>query len=265
MESAMPLQTCCPSCGASYTLADDLLGKKARCKECRAYFVIAGHVVPAEGRGEVEVLEDDAAVQAGPSAPPSPPAPEDPVVRAEVAVPDVRKKRRRKPAVDHALRRRIILAATVAGVALVAFVLGLALLIAWSRRGPDVVGRWKGAPAVRDQVEGGVKDARMHPVAEHFIGAIAQMAANEMLAVQVQFKKDGAVFYSGNTGCLGIANEADGRWEEVRRQGDVVFVRMGPRNAPYEARLVFEDRDTFSLTRTDSKDAPVVLFTRVKD
>jgi hypothetical protein len=40
---------------------------------------------------------------------------------------------------------------------------------------------------------------------------------------------------------------------------------MGPANAPFEARLAFRDRDSFSFTRLDKPDQAPILFTRLRD
>jgi hypothetical protein len=254
----MPVQTCCPSCGTSYTLEDQLLGKKARCKQCRQYFVINGHVLAAEGEDEVELIEDDR-VQA--TAPAQPPA----AVRGTVPGPFPRKKKRRKAPTDDALRRRILLGGSVA-VLLLAATVGGVLFLFGGHRPPDPLGRWKGAPEVRREVEDAVKNTKVNnTLAEKFIGAISQKAADELLAVTIHFKDTGQAFYSGNTACIGIPGEGDGPWEVLSTAGDVLIVRMGPAKAPFEARLAFRDRDAFSLTRLDQQDASPILFTRVKD
>jgi hypothetical protein len=63
----MPIKTCCPGCGASYTLEDQLLGRKARCKHCRQYFIISGLVTTEESIPEAIVVEE--AIQAHPYGP----------------------------------------------------------------------------------------------------------------------------------------------------------------------------------------------------
>ena len=42
----MPIQTTCPKCSARFTMADNLAGKKARCKNCKAVFVVPDDDVP---------------------------------------------------------------------------------------------------------------------------------------------------------------------------------------------------------------------------
>src|SRR5438876_11884212 len=38
----MSIQMACPGCGATYTLADELKGKKIRCKKCEEIFAVNG-------------------------------------------------------------------------------------------------------------------------------------------------------------------------------------------------------------------------------
>src|SRR6516162_5082341 len=95
----MSVQTCCPSCGASYTLDDQFLGKKARCKECRASFVVSGHAPPSRG-DEVEARDDERA-RVSAQAPVAAPPPDETSPRL------LRKKKRRKPLADSSLRLKI--------------------------------------------------------------------------------------------------------------------------------------------------------------
>ncbi|HTU18632.1 MAG TPA: zinc-ribbon domain-containing protein [Gemmataceae bacterium] len=54
----MPLSTTCPSCHATYTLADTMRGKKVRCKSCSEAFVVrgkAGSLDKDDGAGRIQV------------------------------------------------------------------------------------------------------------------------------------------------------------------------------------------------------------------
>jgi predicted Zn finger-like uncharacterized protein len=251
----MPIRTCCPSCGASYTLDDPLLGKKARCKHCRQYFIVSGLVTPDEC--DVEMIVEEEGVQAEPPTGLSP-GPD------AAAAPLPRKKKRRKVRDDSSLRLRLALAGVV-GLLIVGGVVALGWLLWGVQRTPNLVGKWKGAVEVRGDVKEALTDANLPPVAGRFVEALTQKAADELLAITIQFNKGGQAFYSGNTKSIGIARESDGPYEVVQTDGDVLVVRMGPSSASFEARLLFRDRDSFTLTRLDKKDAPTVTFTRVKD
>jgi hypothetical protein len=254
----MAVQTCCPSCGTSYTLEDKFLGKKARCKQCQQYFVVSGHVSPTPARAEAPEADRQAVTTQAPAPPPA---------AAEAPTPGRRKKKRRKALSDPSLRLKIGLAIGV-GVLLLGALVTVPFLLYKGLGGhkpPDLVGKWKGVPAVREEVENALKGSRAPAIAEKFLGALSQKAADELLAVTVQFNKSGAAFYSGNTACIGVTGESDGTWEVLSAERDVLVVRMGPAKAPFEARLAFRDRDSFSLTRLDKKDAPSITFTRVTD
>jgi hypothetical protein len=165
-----------------------------------------------------------------------------------------------------------VLLAVGAGVLLVLLVGGgLALLFLLPPRadpGPQLIGRWKGAPDVREDARKVLKDAtqdKLPPAAGDIAGGLLQMISREVAAVTIDFKKSGTAFFSGNTVHIGVPADSDGPWEIVQRDGDVLIVRMGPAGSSIEARLAFRDKDTFVLTRPNVKDQSPVVFARVTD
>src|SRR5437773_2231171 len=68
----MSIRIVCPNCRAAYTVADELRGKKARCRECQTLFLIGAAAPPAAPATpepiKVEVADD------GPPPPPAAPA-----------------------------------------------------------------------------------------------------------------------------------------------------------------------------------------------
>lgn len=70
----MTIRTVCPGCRAAYTVAEELQGKKARCRECQTMFVI-GASLPVQPAQEAPTLDAVPpaveAVQASPSVPAS--------------------------------------------------------------------------------------------------------------------------------------------------------------------------------------------------
>src|SRR5439155_25517953 len=60
--AAMSIQMACPGCGASYTLADELKGKKIRCKKCEQIFAVNG----VAKRAVDEAIEPAEKVRTGP-------------------------------------------------------------------------------------------------------------------------------------------------------------------------------------------------------
>jgi hypothetical protein len=183
-----------------------------------------------------------------------------------VAVPLRRKKKRSKPAAGLPLRLWIVLGSVAAFLLLVggSVVLGV-LLLAGHRSPPNLVGTWKGSVQVRDDVSKAVQGQNAPPAVGNILGGFAQLAADEMLAVTIDFKKGGTAFYTGNTDGLGLASAGDGPWEILEADRDVLVVRMGLANAPFEARLAFRDRDSFSFTRLDKPDQAPIMFTRVRN
>jgi hypothetical protein len=268
----MPIHTCCPGCGASYNLHVQLQGHKARCKHCRQYFIISGQVTPDDvpltlddGTMDAIIVEDEgiqatppAAAASAPSPTPEPAAPVPP-----------RKKKLRKPAPGSSLGLRIGIAGGAA-VLLTGGVVALVVVLLTRHREPELVGRWKSSVQVREDVDKALQGTNVNPVVGKFLEGIGQKAADELLAITIHFKRSdtpqrGHAFYSGHTSTLGLRGDADGDWEVVRAEGDVLTVRMGTARAPFEARLAFRDRDSFTLTRLDQKDQPPLLFTRVSE
>jgi hypothetical protein len=152
-------------------------------------------------------------------------------------------------------------------------VLGIALacsmgcLASGCRSGPDLVGTWQGAPQTQKEVQQATRQVtkgQANTVVEGFVNAAVQGLANTFLAVRIRFKADGTAYYSGNTGALGLPPESDGPWYVIQRQKDVLTVRLGTIDHPVEARIVFRDRNKFTLFRKDAPEAPLV-FTRAGD
>jgi hypothetical protein len=149
---------------------------------------------------------------------------------------------------------------TVLGFALAC---GVMTLADGCRRGPDLVGSWEGVPQTQNTVQQ-VTKGQANTVVEGFVNAAVQGLANAFLAVRIRFKSDGTAYYSGNTGALGLPPESDGPWYVIARQKDGFTIRLGTTDHPVEARVVFRDRNKFTLFLKDSSDTPLV-FSRAKD
>jgi predicted Zn finger-like uncharacterized protein len=240
----MSIHITCPSCSTAYTLDDENAGKKALCKKCGEKFR-----VPAAG-DMPEALPVSTSESSGPS-----------------ASGELRRKRQRfKDRTTPGIGRRQII--WIASGALAFIVLALALVF-WIRggpRGPDLVGKWKGAPEVREAVKQATAQATkgqpVNPLALGFAQALIQKGAEQLLAVEIDFRQGGTAFYSGNTGIVGMPEASDGPWQIVKADNDVLIVRMGTPGKSFEARLAFRDRDTFTLTRPDQPNLDPVTFTR---
>jgi hypothetical protein len=140
---------------------------------------------------------------------------------------------------------------------------GAVCLAGGCRQGPELVGSWAGVPQTQGTVQQ-VTKGQANTVVEGFVNAAVQRLADNFLAVRIRFKTDGTAYYSGNTGALGLPPESDGPWYVIRRQKDVLTVRLGTTDHPVEARIVFRDRDKFTMYRQDAPETPLV-FTRARD
>jgi hypothetical protein len=139
----------------------------------------------------------------------------------------------------------------------------LACLVAACRSGPDLVGTWAGAPQTQKAVQQ-VTKGQAGTVVEGFLNAAVQGLANNFLAVRIRFKANGTAYYSGNTGMLGLPPESDGPWYVISRQPESLTVRLGTADHPIQARIVFRDRNKFTLYRNDAPEEPLV-FTRANE
>jgi hypothetical protein len=234
----MSIHVKCPKCATAYTLSDENAGKKALCKKCGEKFRMpAANDVP-------QALP--ASDSQGPDGP--------------------RRKKRLKGQEAAPLHRRPAVWIAGAAATLVILTVALALWIRGGARGPLLVGKWRGAPEVREAVKDATnqmaKGKPVNPLALGFAQAIIQKGAEQLLAVEIEFKPGGTAFYSGNTGVIGMPAASDGPWQIVKTEGDIMTVRMGPPGKTFEARLAFRDRDTFTLTRLDQPGVDPITFTR---
>jgi hypothetical protein len=138
----------------------------------------------------------------------------------------------------------------------------------------SLVGKWKGSPPTQEDagqfVDQATAGSDVPALAQNpLIKGIAKTALSSLgaaqLAVTVEFKPTGTAFYSGNTAAIGVEPEADGSWQVLEDQGDILKVKMGSAEHPFEARLTLRDDDTFVLRRMDAagKDIPPIVFKRV--
>jgi hypothetical protein len=242
----------CSGCGTDYSFSEQLIGRTARCRKCDHPLTVGSPPASPDPDQDADTFS---------------PEPDDLAGRDSGRPGRSKKKAGRRRGSDPAAAFGWKLAAGVGVLLVLLLGGGVALVVALvggGDDGPNLVGKWKGATEVRQAVREATKD-KMHPVAGKFAEALAQHAADELLAVTLDFKKSGTVFFSGNTSTIGVSSESDSPWDILYSEGDVVAVRMGPRGEEFDARLAFRDKDTFILTRPDQKDQPPVVFKRVKD
>jgi predicted Zn finger-like uncharacterized protein len=61
----MAVESLCPICGATYNLADDMHGKKVKCKKCEHNFTVGGEAAARKRREEEEEAEEHVTTKAG--------------------------------------------------------------------------------------------------------------------------------------------------------------------------------------------------------
>ena len=248
----MPIQLTCPGCAAPLTVADEHTGKKVRCKKCRHIFNTpalsqsddSAPAAPGEAVGSAR----QAAARRQPEGAAERPG---------------RRKKKQQNAADPT-RRRLIIGMAVGGGVLALLLIGVTVTAAVLLSGKTdprtmVTGKWKGVVNIPEPPPVAMDDPSVN--AKSLLGALARKHVQDLEAVKVNFKPDGTAFYAGDLSCLGISKGGDGRWEVVRHEGDVVFVRLSPPEETFEARLAFSGSESFVLTRLDKDDMPPVLFT----
>jgi hypothetical protein len=253
----MSIHVKCSNCSTAYTLSDENAGKKALCKKCGEKFRIpeipspSGKRVGGEGRAPA-----DAAPEALP-------------VSDAQDISRSRGKKRFKGQEVTPFHRKPATLAAAGALAFILLAIGISLWIRGGARGPVLVGKWRGAPEVREAVKDATnqmaKGRPVNPLALGFAQAIIQKGAEQLLAVEVDFKQSGTAYYSGNTAIIGMPQASDSPWQIVKTDGDITIVRLGPAGKSFEARLAFRDRDTFTFTRLDQPGVEAISFTRVGD
>jgi hypothetical protein len=252
----MSIHVKCPKCSTAYTLSDESAGKKALCKKCAEKFRMPPLPSPSGKRvGGEGAARDD--------------LPEALPVSDAEDIPQSKGKWRVKDRKVTPLYRKPAVWAAGGALAFILLAIGLALWIRGGARPPILVGKWRGAPEVRQAVKEATnqitKGQPVNPLALGFAQAVIQKGAEQLLAVEVDFKQSGTAYYSGNTAIIGMPEASDGPWQIVKVDGDIMIVRLGPAGKSVEARLAFRDRDTFTFTRLDKPGADPISFTRATD
>jgi hypothetical protein len=229
----MPVHVICPGCETPYAFSEQLVGRTARCPRC-SHSLTVSDPLPLE-----ETPEDAERPRR------------------------VRKKKR--PADPAALGWKL---AVGMGLVLLLLVGGaLAAVFHFGRgsdKGPRLVGKWQGSVESRRK-DPEVPQEKREPNAGDIALGLLQRLGEEAQTAEVEFRKSGKASFSGNTAIIDVPAGSDGSWEVLRREGDVLTVRMAAGGAAFEARLSFRDRDTFVWTRADCQDQRPVVFTRVKE
>jgi hypothetical protein len=215
-----PIEMSCPGCGTRYFFGQHLAGRMASCRGCKHLLTVG------DGAVDEDSLEEAA----------------------------LTKHRGRGGSMGLAWKLPV-------GFALFLLFIGggatFALQFAGSLGGPKVVGTWTGSPEVRPVVR--MPRGKMPPVAEGIAEVVIQKAADEFLAVNIEFKRNGTVVIFGNTEILGVVKAADGTWEILERDGNTLTVLISLPDTDFQAQLEFERRSSFTFSRLDIRKKAIVF------
>jgi hypothetical protein len=114
-----------------------------------------------------------------------------------------------------------------------------------------LAGKWIGTAPVKEAVDQAVNSAaqgkEVNPLARGAARFLGQKLAEAMMSVQVDFRSNGIVFFRGNTDLLGLPSDSDGTWEVSSAAPDVFQIRFGIDGKQLQGKVVFRDKDEFTL------------------
>jgi hypothetical protein len=123
-----------------------------------------------------------------------------------------------------------------------------------------LVGKWRGAPnakeAVDQAVDAAAKGQGVNPLARGVARFLGQKVAEATMAVELDLRKGGIVFFRGETSVLGLAPDADGTWEIESADGDVIQLHFGIENKQLRGKILFREEDEFILKLDQPVPAP---------
>jgi hypothetical protein len=121
-----------------------------------------------------------------------------------------------------------------------------------------LTGKWVGTASVSEAVDQAVNSAaqgkEVNPLARGAARFLGQKLAEAMMSVQIEFRSNGIVFFRGNTDLFGLPSDSDGTWEVSSSAPDVLQIHFGVDNKQLQGKVVFRDKDEFTL----KLDTPVV-------
>jgi hypothetical protein len=80
--------------------------------------------------------------------------------------------------------------------------------------------------------------------AARFLGNVL---ARVTMAVDVDFRESGNVFFRGNTAALGLPADCDGTWKVLSADADTAQIEIVVDGKPLPAKILFHDADEFTL------------------
>jgi hypothetical protein len=114
-----------------------------------------------------------------------------------------------------------------------------------------LIGKWRGAPAAKEAVDQMVDEAakgkEVNPLARGVARFLGQKVAEATMAVELDLRKGGLVFFRGETSVFGLPPDSDGTWEVESAEGDVIQFHFSTESKQFRGKLLFRDEDEFIL------------------
>jgi hypothetical protein len=114
-----------------------------------------------------------------------------------------------------------------------------------------LIGKWRGAPAAKEAVDQIVDEAakgkEVNPLARGVARFLGQKVAEATMAVEIDLRKGGLVFFSGETSVFGLPPDSDGTWEVEAAEGDVIQFHFSTDSKQLRGKMLFRDADEFIL------------------
>jgi hypothetical protein len=114
-----------------------------------------------------------------------------------------------------------------------------------------LIGKWRGAPAAKEAVDQMVDEAakgkEVNPLARGVARFLGQKVAEATMAVEIDLRKGGLVFFSGETSVFGLPPDSDGTWEVEAADGDVIQFHFSTDSKQLRGKMLFREADEFIL------------------
>jgi hypothetical protein len=132
-----------------------------------------------------------------------------------------------------------------------------------------MVGAWTGAPNVSEAVDQGVDAAaqgkKVNDLARGFAKFAGQALANATMSIEIEFKLGGTVFFRGNTDLLNLPKDSDGTWSVAGDSLDQFDITFGTSAKKYHGKILFRNKDEFSLKLDDESIAAIAAGKPAKE
>jgi len=142
-------------------------------------------------------------------------------------------------------------------------VTGVLLVAGCSKETPEkqMLGLWMGAPNVREEADKAVDAAAQGKEVPSIVRGLAKMGAqfvaNKTMAVEIDFKVGGTVFFRGNTELLDLPKDSDGTWSVKGDNLDQFDITFGTAAKQLHGKVLFRNKDEFSLKLDDASIAAI--------